>query len=382
MQRRLWLGGALIGSTGLLGACSSLPWSGPQKPQPAPLPLLQSNPLRLSWRAQVGANPRALPGFTPGFAGNVVAAASPGGLVSLIDAVSGALRWQQTVARGLAAGAATDGAIVVVASADAQVIAFDMTGKRLWATPLGAACASVPVVGLDIVLVRSIDGRIQALDARSGQRRWQVSRQAPSLVLQQTNSIAMSVALAYVGLPGGRLAALSLESGAVRWEAAVSQPRGSNEIERIADVTGSPLVSDDRVCAASFQGRVGCFDASTGRALWVQNASTSSGLELDGRLVTVVDDQDRVLAYSRDGALGWRTEALKLRQLSGALSLGRYLLVGDAGGLVHAINRDDGKLVGRASTDGSAVLATPVAAGRLALVQTRSGGLFALGTES
>ena len=50
-------------------------------------------------------------------------------------------------------------------------------------------------------------------------------------------------------------------------------------------------------------------------------------------------------------------------------------------GIVHAFARDDGNLIGRAQTDGSAITAQLIphnALGReMFFVQTRSGGLFA-----
>ena len=54
------------------------------------------------------------------------------------------------------------------------------------------------------------------------------------------------------------------------------------------------------------------------------------------------------------------------------------MLVGDAEGYVHALARDDGRLLARWSTDGSAVVAPPVRHGNTVLVVTRNGGLFAL----
>jgi outer membrane protein assembly factor BamB len=315
----------------------------------------------------------------PVAAGGVVLAAAPNGTVVCVDARSGALRWQVNVGRSLVQGIGSDAQTHVVVTRDAQLVSLDAQGKSQWSSALGAAAASVPVVGLDTAVVRTIDGRIQAFDTSNGKRRWQVSRQPPALVLQQTNAMAISPALVYSGLPGGRLVALSLTSGAVRWEAAVSQPRGANEIERISDVTGSPLLSGNQVCAASYQGRVACFDADTGRALWAQPVSSAWGLEIDPRFVTVVTDNDRVIGYSREGEQRWSNDKLRLRSLTGALSLGRWLLVGDGAGLVHVLERDTGEIVGRGATDGSAILATPIAAPEgLAIVQTRGGSLVAL----
>jgi len=50
--------------------------------------------------------------------------------------------------------------------------------------------------------------------------------------------------------------------------------------------------------------------------------------------------------------------------------------VGDFQGFVHFLSREDGSLQGRLSTDGSAVVATPLMAGNTLVVVTAAGGVF------
>ena len=52
------------------------------------------------------------------------------------------------------------------------------------------------------------------------------------------------------------------------------------------------------------------------------------------------------------------------------------MAVGDFQGHVHLLSRQDGSLLGRLSTDGSAVVAAPVLAGNTLVVLTRNGGVF------
>jgi outer membrane protein assembly factor BamB len=242
----------------------------------------------------------------------------------------------------------------------------------------GGEVVTVPSVGMGLVLVRTSDNRVAAFESGTGKRRWTFQRQNPPLVLRQTGQIAMDAGNAYVGLPGGRLVALSLDTGALRWEAAVAMPRGSNEIERIADVVGSPLISGSDICAVTFQGRVGCFDMASGRTLWARDLSSPTGLDLDGRLLVVPDDRGEVHAFARGGASVWRQDKLRQRTLSAPLLLERRVLLGDNVGLVHGLSRDDGALDARIATDGSSIVAAPVKAGDLAVVQTGAGALYAL----
>jgi outer membrane protein assembly factor BamB len=270
---------------------------------------------------------------------------------------------------------------VVVAARDGSLIALGADSARRWSVTLGGEAVTVPAVGQGLVVLRSSDNRIQAFETDSGKRRWSFQRQNPPLVLRQTGSIAIEPGTAFVGLPGGRIVALSLLNGAQRWEATVAQPRGATEIERISDVVGTPMVSGREVCAASYQGKLVCFDATTGRPQWSRDVSTSHGIDVDASLVSIVDERDRIQAFSRSGASVWRQEALSGRILSAPLSLGPVLVVGDSKGLVHLVSRDDGAIAGRFATDGSPIVAAPVASGRFAIVQTSAGMIAAVSLD-
>ena len=57
------------------------------------------------------------------------------------------------------------------------------------------------------------------------------------------------------------------------------------------------------------------------------------------------------------------------------------MVVGDAEGQVHFLDRTDGKTLLRLPTDGSAVVGQPVLSGTTMLVVTRNGGVFAFRPE-
>ena len=363
-----------------LGGCGSFwPWSGPTKPKiPDPPPVASAIASRVAWTLRLGA---AGVGFAPVAASGAVFAASSTGVVVRIDAATGSVAWRTDVNKPLASGVGSDGDTVVVAASDGTLIGLNAAGGKRWEAALGAEAVTIPAVGQGLVVLRTSDNRIQAFDSDTGKRRWSFQRQMPPLVLRQTSSIALSPGTAYVGLPGGRMIALSLQSGAQRWESTVAQPKGATEIERISDIVGSPVVSGRDVCVASYHGKLGCFDTSNGRADWTRDVSSAQGLDVDARLVSVVDETDRIHAYSRTGASVWRQDALSGRGLSAPLSLGPVVVVGDSKGLVHLVSREDGAIAGRFTTDGSAIVVAPVASGRLAIVQGSAGAITAISLE-
>jgi outer membrane protein assembly factor BamB len=184
----------------------------------------------------------------------------------------------------------------------------------------------------------------------------------------------------FAGFPGGKMIALRLATGTLLWETAVAEPKGETELERVADVVGDPVVQDGQVCAAAYQGRIGCFDEQRGTLTWARNASSTAGLASDAGAFYYVDDAGTIHAVDRaSGASLWKQEILARRSVGAPGRVGSYVIVGDFEGYLHVFDREDGHLVGRIDTDDGPITAAPVAVGEgRFIVQTREGHLYAI----
>jgi outer membrane protein assembly factor BamB len=308
-----------------------------------------------------------------------VYAAGADGLVTRLDAATGKQLWQARLPGTLSGGVGADGKIVAVGSAEGEVIALDAEGRTLWRARVSSEVLAPPEVAGDLVVVRSADSRIFALDARDGRRRWLYQRQAPALAVRNTSGLVVSGGYVFAGFSGGKLVALSLANGGLRWEGTVSVPKGTTELERVTDVIGLPWIGEREACAVAFQGRVACFDLGNGNQIWARDMSSSSGLGVDARFVYVSEDRGAVSALERSsGRSLWRQDRLANRNLSAPLPIGAEVAVGDLQGYVHFLARDSGAFVGRIATDGSAVRTAPVRFANGFLVQTSGGTLYAL----
>jgi outer membrane protein assembly factor BamB len=259
------------------------------------------------------------------------------------------------------------------------VILLDEDGKEIWRQSAGnSEISATPVISGGMVVVRTGDGSLVAFNVIDGKRRWKLDRALPALTLYHaSNAVAVRGAL-FAGYPGGKLLAIGLDQGRIGWEAAVAIPRGATELERVADVTGAPQVSDRNVCAATFQGRIACFETANGNPIWSRDASSIAGLGADTSRVYVADDKGVVNAWERaSGASAWKNEDFLGRRLVGATAASGQVVVTDLQGYVHWLDRIDGKVIARASTDDSSAVQTPLFLGDGVLVQTRKGGLYA-----
>ena len=371
----------LVAAAILLTGCSSLNPFASKGSRNIPAPLVefkQTMVLSTVWSASVGKSDDYV--FSPALVGDKLYVASADGTIASFDAVSGKVLWRINAGVGLTAGVGSDGASVVVAGTDGVILSFDAaSGKSLWKSQASSEVLSAPAVGRGMVVVRSLDNRLVGLDAETGVRRWFLQRTAPALTLRAAPGIVIAEGNAYVALPAGRLLAVSLLNGAVRWEAAIAEPRGATELERVADVSGTPVIAGRDICAATYQGRLACVDITNGTLRWARELSAEVGAGIDERFVFAADERGNLLALTRDsGASQWRNTALSWRSLSAPVSFGRAVVVGDREGYLHFLSREEGSMITRVATDGSAIKATPVVSGSSLIVQTQAGKLLAL----
>jgi outer membrane protein assembly factor BamB len=356
----------------VLSGCSFF-GGGPVKPQPAELqPVSALVSARQVWSSRVGKVDFPL---ETGVSGTSVAVASGDGTVALLDTQTGRDFWRLALNTPLAAGAGNDGKVVAVVSKANEVIALQ-GGKELWRQKLVAQAFTAPFVAGGRVFVLAADRSVNAFDGQNGRKLWTQQRPNEPLILRQSGVMLAVGDTLVVGL-GGRLVGLNPANGSVRWEAPIATPRGINDVERLVDLVGRVSRQGDVVCARAFQASVGCVNAARGNLLWSKPANGVEGLDGDDRLVFGTEADGTVNAWRRtDGERAWSTDRLRYRSLSAPLVVGRSIAIGDFAGYVHLLSREDGSLLNRLPTDGTAVTATPVLAGNTLIAVTQGGGIY------
>lgn len=351
--------------------------------KPAELgPIRSKVSLRVLWQGQVGTSGRYV--YTPAVDGGSVFAIGSDGNLTAFESATGRVGWRQQVIRPTAGGVGAGNGLVAVGGQNGEVQVYAQGGKLAWEARLSSEVLAAPVISDGLVLVRSGDSRIWALEADSGRQRWVYQRgAAPTLSVRTHVGFTVSRGALFAGFGNGRLVGLDLKSGLVGLDVAVALPRGATELERVVEVTSLPVFDNNEVCAAAFQGRVACFDAQRGSLLWSRDISSISGVDLDSRVVYVVDDRSVVHALDRSsGASLWRQAGLQLRNVGAPRLVGKALVVGDFQGFVHLLDPEDGSFIARLPTDGSAISIDARPVDRGFVVQTRRGGVYAMGVAA
>jgi outer membrane protein assembly factor BamB len=364
-----------------LAGCSYLPTGlsfpsifggGPDKPKPAELP---PNPalvaVRPAWTSKVGEV--AFP-LSVNTAGGMVAVASSDGAIAVLDPATGRDLWRASAGGPIAAGVGSDGKLVAVITRANELVALS-AGKEAWRQKLSAVGYTAPFVAGGRVFVLTADRAVSAFDGQTGRKLWTQQRAGEPLVLRHAGVMLAVGDTLVVGL-SGRLAGLNPLTGASRWEAPIATPRGLNDVERLVDLVGTVSRVGDSVCARAFQASVGCVDAGRGTLVWTKPANGAEGVHGDDKLVFGTEADGKVVAWKREsGERAWVSDKLQYRGLTAPLALGRSVVIGDSTGFVHMLSREDGSLLNRLTTDGSAIAAAPVVAGNTLVIVTRSGGI-------
>ncbi|MEP6587542.1 MAG: outer membrane protein assembly factor BamB [Polaromonas sp.] len=353
-------------------------FGGVKKPQPAELqPVAALVSARQSWNSRVG--PVSFP-LDVSVAGNRLGVASDDGTVALLDAQTGRDIWRLALNTPIAAGVGSDGKVLAVVTKTNEVIALE-NGKELWRQKLKAQAFTAPFVAGERVFVLAADRSVNAFDGQSGRKLWTQQRPTEPLVLRQSGVMLAVGDTLVVGL-AGRLAGMDPSTGSIQWEAPIATPRGINDVERLVDLVGSVSRVGDSVCARAFQASIGCVNAARGNLLWTKPANGVQGIHGDDRLLFGTEADGTVIALKRtDGERAWSSERLRYRGLSAPLVAGRSVVIGDATGFIHLLSREDGSLLNRLTTDGSAIVAAPVLAGNTLIAVTRNGGIYGFQPE-
>ena len=337
-----------------------------------------TNPVNLQkvWSVSIG---KSMPyNFKPVLVNNAIYTAAAAGEVYKFNSQTGQSLWQANIKEAISAGPGTDGKIVIVPTIKGNIYAFDAeTGKPLWDTSVATEVLTEPLVVAGVVVIRTIDNRFIALDASNGKRKWVNPRGQSALSLRTSYSMgSINNEVIFTGLSGGKYGLLALTNGNLIWENLLAPPKGASEIERLSDVTAKPTLLGSRMCAVSYQGKIGCGEIKNAAMSWTKGFSSFSGTTQSPDAVYAVNEKSYLVAFNAaNGQEIWRNEKLVWRDLGEPLAVGKVILAGDSEGYLHLFGQDNGNILGRVRVDSTPIEAPPIPSNGQIIVQSKGGTL-------
>ncbi|MDH5471232.1 MAG: outer membrane protein assembly factor BamB [Gammaproteobacteria bacterium] len=265
-----------------------------------------------------------------------------------------------------------------VSSRDGEVILIDADkGKIKWRANVSSEVLVPAEIVADKLIVRTVDGKIIALSLTAGEEQWVFKRDIPALSLRGSSRLLTIDNKIFAGLDSGRLVALD-NNGNSLFDAAVEIPRGKSELERIIDIDGDSVFSNNVLYVASFQGSVIALDVRRGQLIWKRKLSTYTGVDISGSSLFSSDERDHLWALDRNnGATLWKMEKLAARRLTKPSVIMDAIVVGDYAGYLHFVSQYDGHFLARVDTDTSGFIVPPLIRGDRLYVLSSDGELSA-----
>ncbi len=349
--------------------------------EPAPLPDVEA-PLRLAetWSRDVGGAGEKYFRLVPATDNRAVYATAPEGGLVAVEKGTGKLLWSRRLDAEITGGVGVGEGLVVVGTIGGDVLAFNTEdGSDEWQQRVSSEVLAPPAIGAGRAVVRAVDGRVFGLATTDGAPAWSFREAVPSLSLRGASAPLVTQGVAIIGFASGKLVAVRVDDGRILWDLTVSEPRGRNEVERMVDIEGQPLLFGNVLYAASFQGKLMAIDLRDRRILWARDLSTYNDIAVDADNVYVADDDGDVFAIDRlTGTLLWRQEQLARRDLSAPAVLGGYVIVGDYQGYLHVLDKTDGRPQGRIKLSGGSIRSAPLVDEGVAYIVTQGGNIAAV----
>ncbi|NTX13991.1 PQQ-binding-like beta-propeller repeat protein [Myxococcus sp. CA056] len=372
---RRWLGSAV--AVGLLGGCSTLPrYGNPELPRTELAPPVDY--FSVDWWAPLVAPtlleyaPREVASPAYDAKSKTVIALTRDGVIRGVGP-DGQIKWSKRTTTRFAAGAQVSDGVAFVPGGDGTLYALDAaTGDQKWQYAAGESLATVPVIAEGLVLVASESDTLFAVKVEDGVWAWQYRRDPPSgFTVRGASTPLVRDGNVYVGFSDGYIVSLNMKDGGANWEKSLS---GSGS--EFLDVDTAPALDDHgQLYVASYKNGLFALEAESGELVWTSSVSGMTGLLAKGQMLFTVGD-GRVDAYlAEDGRLLW---SHPLGERSGQTP------VFSKGMLIVPIQRSllflDPK-TGQARVSwnpGDGVSATPFVAGSKLFVLSNNGWLYSL----
>jgi outer membrane protein assembly factor BamB len=291
------------------------------------------------------------------------------------DSKTGERQWVTSFEAEISSTPNVSGDSVLVVTQDGDVLSLDkQTGAEQWRRRVSSTALAAPQVSEGIVVVYCIDGKVFGLSAADGGERWRYDSQVPVISLQGNATPALANDRVLVGLSEGDVAALDLWTGKERWRVSLAKARGRSELDRMVDVDTSPVVLDDMVYTAAYQGQVVALQLRSGRVAWTHEMSTAKDIAVSGEHVYVVDEESVLYALNREtGRVQWKQSALQWRYLTAPVLYKDFIIVGDMEGYLHWLDGRSGEVVHRLRSDYFSIDVKPVVANDKIYAMSRAG---------
>lgn len=281
-----------------------------------------------------------------------------------------------------------DGTVFVTSGFGVLTALDAATGAQKWQQKLGATASGAPTVRNGLVFLAAGDSTAWAVEAATGRVRWQLDATPSRNNVLGAPAPAVNDQVAIFGFGSGEVQAAFRSGGLRVWDAVISGQRFALARTRVSDITGDPVIVGENVYVGSHSGRLVAMRASTGERLWTANEGALNPVWVAGNSIFLVSDRNELVRLdAEDGSRVWGTKLpffvkdRPRRQKEifahyGPVLAGGKLIVASNDGLIRKFDPASGALIGTGEIPGGATTNPVFAGGVMYLVSTK-GELYA-----
>lgn len=276
-----------------------------------------SDQLKKAWRVDVGDSiNRSHPIIpTPVVANGVIYTMDSSTQVSAFSADKGKEIWSIDLAPKGESHDASGGGLgllpgrLFVSTGYGEVVALDTAnGKEIWRQRVESPVRSAPAIAKNMVFVVTIDNRLVALSADTGDIAWTHNGLSEDVGLLGAPSPAVYNDDLLVAYSSGELFSLRIGNGQEQWADNLASIRREGGVGSIAAIRGQPVLAAGGVAAVAISnsGRLVAIDTRTGQRVWSQRISGTQMPWVAGSMVFVVSSDAQLVALDlKDGKIRW-----------------------------------------------------------------------------
>lgn len=285
-------------------------------------------------------------------------------------------------------GLAWAGGTLVVSTPFARVFALDAkSGEVKWEAAAPAPMRSAPAVSDGRIFVITIDNQLVVYALDDGRKLWSNAgvEEAAGLLGGTTPAVDGNVVIA--AYTSGELLAFDVTDGRSLWTDSLAGGTRGNAIATLTDIRGRPVIDRDYVIAIGNGGVMAAIDKERGGRLWDNGLGGTQMPWVAGDYIYVLTNESEIVCLSRmDGRVKWITALPQFEDAvekedriywSGPVLVSDRLLITGSSGLAVAISPYDGGILGKQTLPDSSHL-PPVVANETVYLLSDDARLIAL----
>jgi outer membrane protein assembly factor BamB len=261
------------------------------------------------------------------------------------------------------------------------------TGEELWRFKTDAPVRTPPTAYRGSVYFVTNANEFIALDAATGERRWNHHSFEESARILSSSSPAAAGDLVVAPFSSGDLVAFLTDSGRPVWSETLARNTRLTSLSTLNDIAGSPVIDRGLIYVVSHAGRLAAIDIRSGGRVWEVPVASLQMPWVAGEYIFVVSIDSEIACIEREsGAIAWvsklkRYENEKKRRgriaWAGPVLAGEELILVSTRGDLARVSAKDGSLVAMKRV-GESFIVPPIVSSGTVFLLSENGKLSAL----